>query len=79
MKSTTLDTAAPNPWQCIGKHGFENPKQAREVAHRMARKSKGTHSYRCDVCHLWHVGQGMKRLNWHTGGKMKHRERKRTR
>lgn len=42
---------------CLGKHGFESPADARRVADRQQRKKRrAVQVYRCAHCGRWHLG-----------------------
>lgn len=43
--------------QCFGKHRFDDPNIAKQVAYRQAqRKDSKTGAYRCATCGGWHIG-----------------------
>lgn len=40
-------------WACQGKHGFDTPELAKQVA---SRRKGSAHPYKCPYCRKWHIG-----------------------
>lgn len=66
--------------RCIGKHQFDSPNLARQVARAGNRRHDRNYSvYRCGHCSHWHLGTAPKGMRRHLVAKALKRDKRATR
>lgn len=64
-------------FRCAGKEAFNSPRLAAKIAKKMNRRDRVIHSFRCEHCGLWHVGQGNGvRTDYRTGKRLRDNTRR---